>query len=569
VDGEGRPYTATQGTHNFVTAATYNAGGRPLTLSLYNNDGDNDSYTYDPNTGRMTNYTFTVGATPKSMSGTLTWNANGSLSKLAVTDGFNAGGTETCKYGDPTASVAGYDDLGRIINANCGTPWSQSFSYDPFGNITKSGSITWMPGYNQSTNRYTLGGTVYDSNGNLLNDSFHSYVWDANNHPVTITSPNGSTTCSTAGVTCLTYDAMNRMVEKNVAGTFSEIEYSPIGKVAVMNGATQAQGYVPLPGGLVLSPSPVDTFWHTDWLGSARLASSASQRTITYDRAFAPFGEAYATVTGGTSNLDFTGLTQDTISDEYDTVNREQHPNQGRWISPDPAGLGATDVASPQSWNRYAYVKNNPLLLTDPTGLDGLDGPGGGGPGGFDVGAGLWGSACSFDLSLCGGGDNLDPGSNPDEPLAYHWVPGPKGKPPIVVGDYDGEVMCDAKGCHVWHGTYGKGYWEDAPVSDPRVVAARKEWHPCDNGNHWCNDEGQIEQPFGPACSVVTAWAASDSNLGDKDIDAGLAAGGIALRYPITAPVLAPIATLGGATGLVLKVASKVESAAGYVGGCH
>lgn len=77
-----------------------------------------------------------------------------------------------------------------------------------------------------------------------------------------------------------------QLFPKNVAGTISEIEYSPIGKVAVMSGRTQLQAYVPLPGGEILSPGP-DTFWHTDWLGSVHLASSASHRTITFDRAFA------------------------------------------------------------------------------------------------------------------------------------------------------------------------------------------------------------------------------------------------------------------------------------------
>jgi hypothetical protein len=42
---------------------------------------------------------------------------------------------------------------------------------------------------------------------------------------------------------------------------------------------------------------------------------------------------------------------------------------QGRWISPDPAGLGAVDPSNPQSWNRYAYVLNNPAVLIDPLGL--------------------------------------------------------------------------------------------------------------------------------------------------------------------------------------------------------
>lgn len=366
VDGEGRADTTTQGSTNFVTGTTYNAGGQPLTVSL--DLGDSDTYTYDPNTGRMASFTYTVGSTPKSLTGNLTWNANGSLAQLAITDGFNSVGTQTWNYGSST--TAGYDDIGRLISAVAGSSWSQSFSYDPFGNITKSGSISWMPGYSQSTNQYTLAGTSYDANGNLLNDTFYQYIWNADGKPVTIAPSAGSTVCGGTGVTCLTYDALGRMAEKNVAGTYSEVEYSPVGKSCVMNGqSTQLQCYVPLPGGEILSPGP-DTFWHADWLGTVRLGSSASQRTISFDRSFAPFGELIS-ISGGTTNADFTGLTQDTISGEYDTPNRELAPTQGRWLSPDPAGLGSVDLFNPQSWNRYTYVGNIPTSITDPTGLGG------------------------------------------------------------------------------------------------------------------------------------------------------------------------------------------------------
>jgi len=39
-----------------------------------------------------------------------------------------------------------------------------------------------------------------------------------------------------------------------------------------------------------------------------------------------------------------------------------------RFTSPDSMNLGA-DPTDPQSWNAYAYVRNNPLALVDPMGL--------------------------------------------------------------------------------------------------------------------------------------------------------------------------------------------------------
>jgi RHS repeat-associated protein len=52
-----------------------------------------------------------------------------------------------------------------------------------------------------------------------------------------------------------------------------------------------------------------------------------------------------------------------------DFLFRRYSPVEGRWISPDPAGLAAVDITNPQTWNRYAYVANNPLSNVDPLGL--------------------------------------------------------------------------------------------------------------------------------------------------------------------------------------------------------
>ena len=109
----------------------------------------------------------------------------------------------------------------------------------------------------------------------------------------------------------------------------------------------------------------LDHYRHADWLGSNRLASSPS-RTVLSTVAYAPFGETY--VGSGTPDLSFTGQNPDTISNEYDFLYRE-YSNQGRWPSPDPAGLYAVDPTTPQSWNRYAYVFGSPLNGVDPAGL--------------------------------------------------------------------------------------------------------------------------------------------------------------------------------------------------------
>lgn len=135
-----------------------------------------------------------------------------------------------------------------------------------------------------------------------------------------------------------------------------------------MGQGTVQWGYVHLPGGgtAVYTNGTLGYYRHPDWLGSSRLASTPS-RTMYADTAYAPFGETY--VSSGSADPAFTGQRQDTVSGLYDFPARE-YSIQGRWPSPDPAGLAAVDPTSPQSWNRYAYAKNNPLNRVDPLGLD-------------------------------------------------------------------------------------------------------------------------------------------------------------------------------------------------------
>src|SRR4029077_13871642 len=128
---------------NPVSSVTYNNGtysnepiGALLTVTL--GTGDAQNFTYDPNTGRMTSYSASVGATPQVISGSLSWNQNGTLLQNNISDAYNAGNTQNCSYL--------YDDLMRASSVNCVNGptniWNQTFAYgsDSFGNITKSGT---------------------------------------------------------------------------------------------------------------------------------------------------------------------------------------------------------------------------------------------------------------------------------------------------------------------------------------------------------------------------------------------------------------------------------------------
>jgi RHS repeat-associated protein len=380
LDGQGRvrQVTASYG-QNPVTGVTYDTSGttQPLGAVTQVNFGslDFDQFSYERNSGRLTKYTFNVGS--QADVGQLAWNTNGRLAALQISDGITGTvDSQSCNYS--------YDDLGRMASVNCSTgsmfvpPWSQTFTYDPFGNITKAGSLSFNPGYDTSKNQFISPPNpfffypTYDANGNLTWDLMENYSWDAEGKPVIV------------GNKQLIYDAFGRMVQQshwssacNCYAYDQSIVYGPNGsKLALMNGQTLIKAFIPLPGGAkaVYNSSGLQYYRHSDHLGSSRLASTAS-RGLYYSGAYAPFGESYAE--SGTTDRSFTGNNEDTVPGLADFMFREySSAQQGRFISPDPLGRTAANPTDPQTWNRYAYVGNRPLTNIDPLGLDFEDGVG-------------------------------------------------------------------------------------------------------------------------------------------------------------------------------------------------
>ena len=338
-----------------VPSISYNAASQPTQImtSCYQSTCYPITYQYDPKTLRMTYYGAALSA--GIISGSLTWNPNASLQQLVIADPFNAADAQTCTYSA--------DDLSRLASVNCGSVWAQNFSYDAFGNLTKSGSIAWTPGYSASTNRYALGGTSYDANGNVLNDTFNQYTWDAEGKPL-------STFYSYPGDTfTFVYDAFGHKVESSINGAYSR-SYVTIGNFK-LTAAGQAPSYseFPIPGGSILGQLGGATGVQlADWLGTSRAFWSYTGGGWGQSGAHAPFGESYAYNNGYPE--DFTGQDNDGMTNTtYYFPERQYRSSQGRWLSPDPAGFSAASPTNPQSWNRYAYVVNNPLSLKDPLGL--------------------------------------------------------------------------------------------------------------------------------------------------------------------------------------------------------
>ena len=64
-----------------LTSTFYNYASQPTQVNF--GSGDSDTFTYDSKSNRMTQYKFSVNG--RSVTGTLTWNAIGTLETLAVT----------------------------------------------------------------------------------------------------------------------------------------------------------------------------------------------------------------------------------------------------------------------------------------------------------------------------------------------------------------------------------------------------------------------------------------------------------------------------------------------------
>lgn len=194
-------------------------------------------------------------------------------------------------------------------------------------------------------------------------DGVHNYTYDAENR---LTKVDNSTTAT------YVYDANGQRVRKtSTAGTFDFVYDLGGREIAEVNSSDAWDRTEVYAGSKHLATytggaTGVTYFNHADWLGTERGRSNVAG-SICESITSLPFGDGLATSgsCGDPSPMHFTGQEHDPESNLDNFHARYDSTSLGRFMSPDPVGGSGAD---PQTLNKYAYVRNNPLNFTDPTG---------------------------------------------------------------------------------------------------------------------------------------------------------------------------------------------------------
>lgn len=288
--------------------------------------------------------------------------------------GYGAGNADVTSANDTVNGnwVFTYDYLNRVSTSNQNNQNAFSYGYDQLGNrtsqtVTAGSGGTLNLSYSCNCNR--MDGYSYDAAGNLLGDGLHNYAYDAENRLVSV---DGGTTAS------YVYDAEGRRVQKT-AGAQVEYLYDLNGNIVTELSSSGAwnRGEIFANGQHLATYSGGSTgttyFDHADRLGTERARSDITSNnceTITN----VPFGDSQSMsgACADVSPLHFTGQQWDSETTSLDYFKARHYSSQfGRFVSPDPENIsGILNQDDPQSWNGYAYVRNNPLSLTDPSGTN-------------------------------------------------------------------------------------------------------------------------------------------------------------------------------------------------------
>jgi RHS repeat-associated protein len=213
--------------------------------------------------------------------------------------------------------------------------------------------------FSATTNQITSAGYTYDQAGNLTKDSSnsspHTYQWDAEGRVASVDSGN---------TWSFTYNALGQRVLWSYPSGADLHMFDPDGTWLGIAGQYSVFWFE---GRLLAVYGGSETYFdHVNSIGSTSMMTDHAGNPIE-DVLFTPWGDVLTA--SGSGGWSFAKMPYDDLKTTTDlTPARVFGPNFGRWFSPDPLGQDAADPSDPQSWNMYAYVRNNPTTLTDPSG---------------------------------------------------------------------------------------------------------------------------------------------------------------------------------------------------------
>ena len=217
------------------------------------------------------------------------------------------------------------------------------------------------PAIDPATNRFaSTEGYLYDKNGNITKDAQNrQFVFNAENK--------------------------QREVKDSVGGVVGRYYYDGEGRRVKKVTPTETTIFVYSAGKLVeeystdLPDNPTTNYLTRDPLNSPRVITDAEGEVISR-RDFMPFGEESQDVYGlrptslkyGVADeirQKFTGYEKDTETQLNFAEARYYNEKHARFTTVDPM-LASGRSSNPQTFNRYVYGGNNPIMRSDPNGTD-------------------------------------------------------------------------------------------------------------------------------------------------------------------------------------------------------
>jgi RHS repeat-associated protein len=342
----------------------------------------------------------------------------------------------------------GYDGVNRLGGATetnvdgTSTYWLRGFQYDQYGNMwtnVNGGVPTWsmMPTSNVFNSANQIAGVSYDGAGNQTAIGPYTLQYDAENRLIQASQP----ASAGGGQVQYSYDAEGKRITKSfLSGPSTVYVYDVFGSLAAE--------YSSAP--LTTAPVCGTCYLSTDHLGSTRLVTGENGSVIARHD-YLPFGEE---IPSGYANRGADWAADDSVKQKFTGQERDSETQldffqaryfsaaQGRFNSPDPGNADA-DLMNPQSWNAYAYVNNNPLNATDPTGMFELKSPDPWAPGGslFQ----LWWDSIQRQFDDNGTGQQQPP-PPPVPQRVFNWLSQPRNPTCLAASTAAGASMGAAVG---------------------------------------------------------------------------------------------------------------------------